>query len=259
MSLRWARLTETGEITAEGVFAEALDAGFDAVHLPISGIADLDDARFTAVRERLASSRLRAEVCSSLLPAGVQVSGQGFNLYVWAEYLRKAAQRVAELGCRQVVWNDGRARIMPLEESLDGLKEQVMQFLYVTSEILAPLGMALLVEPLSPRRTNFLNTIEETEMFVDSVGRDNILASVSLRDLEAIGLPVESLGRWKEFIGHIHMENPATSDFVRTAPSPADPYDYGAFLSALRKIGYDGIVTLPADAGAATLQFCRSL
>ena len=258
MSVRWAKAIEHSGFDRRGVFTAVADAGFNGVQLPVDHITNLDDSSFFQLKKDLSASGMNAEVCASLFPADVVVSGQGFNLYVWAEYLKKAVGRIADLGCRRVVWNNGRARMMPDEDSMAGLREQTMQFLYVTAEIFATSGLALLVEPLSYRRTNFLNTIEETDSFLESVDRDNIGIAISLRDLDAIGLSPGSLERWKHRIGHVYLENPDASDMVRTAPSPSDRYDYGAFLGALRKIDYDGVVTLPSDATAGTLQFCHS-
>jgi hypothetical protein len=89
------------------------------------------------------------------LPAEVRVTQRGFNLYVWMEHMKKALQRLAGLGCRQLVWSNGRARILPDEGELPILKEQALQFLFLLCELAGNFDMTVLVEPLRPRRTNF--------------------------------------------------------------------------------------------------------
>ncbi len=55
-------------------------------------------------------------------------------------------------------------------------------------EAAGPLGITVLVEPLGPRRTNFLNSMKDIAEFLPRVGKDNLSSMVSLRELEAIGL-----------------------------------------------------------------------
>lgn len=88
------------------------------------------------------------------LPADVRVTQKGFNIYVWMEHLKAAVHRMAELGCRKLVWSDGRARVLPVEGATAGFKEQVLQFLYMLCGVAANFDMTVLIEPLGPRRTN---------------------------------------------------------------------------------------------------------
>ena len=254
MSVRWARMVEEPFDVAA-----AAEAGFTQVQLAVDRLMELSDAAFDRVAEELRVLGLTAEVCSSLLPSDVVVTESGFTLYVWAEYLQKAAGRMASLGVTKVAWNNGRARVLPLEENVVAVKEQVMQFLYVTCEIAEPYGITLLVEPLSPRRTNFLNTMEETTKLVDTVAKENLSSMISLRDLEEVGLESATLGRWKRWIRHVQLENPLGDKAGRAAPTPSDSYDYAAFLRALGEIGYDGVVALPEATGPEALAYLQGL
>ena len=254
MSIRWARQVENlRDITV------AAKAGFQSVQLPVDGMVELSTADFERFRQELGALGLSVEVCSNLLPREVVVTESGFNVYVWAQYLRRAFARVRDLGVARIAWNNGRARVLPSEEHEVAIREQVMQFLYITCEIAEPMGITVLVEPLSPRRTNYLNTMEEVDTLIGSVGSDNLSAMVSLRDLANIDLPLQDFHRWKHRIAHVQMENPLADEATRTAPAPDDGYDYGPFLKALAEIRYEGIVTLPDESRPETLQYCMDL
>ena len=198
-------------------------------------------------------------VCGVPLPADVRVTQQGFNLYAWTEHVRRQLGRMADLGCRTIVWSDGRARVLPLEGEVAGLKDQALQFLYMLCEASEPLGITVLVEPLGPRRTNFLNSMADLAEFLPRVGRENLSGAISLRDLEAIGLPPPRLVEHRGSIGHVVLENPRSADGERHCPRPDDGGDYRPFLRALRRIGYAGTISLPSDADAGGLAYCRKL
>jgi sugar phosphate isomerase/epimerase len=198
-------------------------------------------------------------VCAVPLPAEVRVTQRGFNLYVWMEHMKKALQRLAGLGCRQLVWSNGRARILPDEGELPILKEQVLQFLFLLCELAGNFDMTVLVEPLGPRRTNFLNSLKEIEDFLPRVGKENLRCAISLRELGPMGASLSDLAVYRELIAHVQLEDPRPASEARLCPRPNDGYDYRPFLQALKAVGYYGGICLPAEADAAGLAYCRSL
>ncbi len=254
MGVRWGRMV-TDLSQADRA---ALD-GFDFVQAASDLVPGLDDAEVLRQRERLRSGGVPFTVCRVPLPAEVQVTQKGFNLYVWTEHVKRALHRMADLGCRYVTWSDGRARVLPVEGDVAGLKEQALQFLFMLCEASEGFGITVLVEPLGPQRTNYLCTMDEIREFLSQVGRDNLSSMVSLRELEPIGLPLVRLGDHRDLIGHVQLENPTSSEGARLCPRPDDGYDYRPFLKALKGIGYSGPLSLPGDADAAGLDFCRRL
>jgi len=237
----------------------AAQEGFDSAELTVGLIAALDEVQFQHQRENLLQSGLTFEVFAAPLPAGVRVTEQGFNIYVWSEYLKRALDRVSTLGCRKVVWSDGKSRILPLEGEVEAAKRQALQFLFMLSEIAETNAIEVLIEPLDPRRTNFLTSMDEVKEFLDLVGRQNLSSLISLRDLEAIGFDEIAFGRHAQMISHVHMENPSAPAGGRLEPRADDGYDYRSFLAQLSKIVYSETITLPAGADADSLRFCRGL
>lgn len=239
--------------------ARAAEAGFDVAELPVGLLTDLNDAEFREQSRALGQTGLSFPAWSGLLPPGVQVTGQGFNIYVWSEYLKKALERVAALGGRMVAWSDGRSRVLPVEGETGGAKRQALQFLFMVSEIAQAHGITVLVEPLDPRRTNFLNSIAEVREFLDLAGKPNLSSAISLRDREAIGLEYTDFGRHADLISHVYLEDPSSPAGPRRCPRPDDGFDYRPFLDAIRGISYSGTICLPENADVASLSFCRSI
>jgi hypothetical protein len=254
MGVQWGKMVrELAEVE------QAASDGFDFVHPVNDLITKLKDEQVLRQKEGIMKGGLPFRVCGLPLPADVRVTQKGFNLYVWIEHLKNAAHRLAELGCRSLVWSDGRARLLPVEGEIAGLKEQVLQFLYLLCSVVAEFEMTVLVEPLGPRRTNFLNTMREIGEFVPRVGRENLSSVISLREIDEIGLSPSDLPEYRQLIDHVQMDNPRSYDGTRACPRPDDGYDYRPFVQALRKIGYSSDISLPADSDSSGLAYCRGL
>jgi hypothetical protein len=156
MGVQWGRM-----VTDLSQADRAAADGFDFAQAAPDLVPGLDGSEVTRQKERLRGGGLPFAVCVVPLPADVRVTQRGFNLYVWTEHVKHALRRMADLGCQKIVWSDGRARVLPVEGEVAGLKEQVLQFLFMLCEAAGSLGISVLVEPLGPRRTNFLNSMKE--------------------------------------------------------------------------------------------------
>jgi sugar phosphate isomerase/epimerase len=237
----------------------AVSDGFDFVQPANDFVVDLRDEQLRSQQERIQAGGVPFKVCAVPLPADARVTQKGFNIYVWMEHLKNEAQRMAELGCRKLVWSDGRARVLPVEGATGEPKEQVRQFLYLLCAVAADFGMTVLVEPLGPRRTNFLNTMKETADFLAGVKADNLSSLISPRELDQIDLSLSDIRVYRELVDHVQMDNPHFYEGPRIRPRPEDEYDYGSFLRVLKDIGYSAEISLPVDADAGALRYCRDL
>lgn len=254
MSIRWSKTAND----SAGI-VKAASEGFDCVELAIDYVMKISDEQFIPQKNLFLQYNIVPEVCASVLPADVFVTEKGFNLYVWAEYLKKATYRLSELGCQKMVWSNGRARVLPLEGDTSGMKAQILQFLHMLCEVSGKYGITILIEPLGPRRTNYLNSMEEVKALLPIIPDDNISSLISLRELSDIGLPTEHFTRYSGLIKHVYMENPLHKKGKRISPRPDDGYDYRSFLSSLDDIHYDGVINLPDDADSGSLRYCQTL
>ena len=254
MGVQWGKM-----VSDLSQVEQAASDGFDFVQPVNDFVVDLTDEQLRSQKERIQAGGAPFKACALPLPTDARVTQKGFNIYVWTEHFKTALQHMAELGCRKLVWNDGRARVLPVEGAIAEAKEQVRQFLYMLCAVAADFGMTVLVEPLGPRRTNFLNSMEETADFLSRVRVENLSSLISLRELEQIKLSLSDLFDYRQLIDHVQMDNPRSYDGPRTCPRATDDYEYGLFVHALKEAGYSADISLPDDADAVGLEYCRGL
>lgn len=254
MNIRWSKT-----INDSAGVVKAASEGFSCVELTVDHIMTINDEQFVLEKNLFQQYDIVPEVCASILPPDVLVTEKGFNLYAWTEYLKNAVHRLSELGCSKMVWNNGRARVLPVEGDKSEMKAQLRQFLHMLCEISGNYDMIILIEPLGPRKTNFLNSMDEVSRFIPLIPEDNLASVISLRELAEIGLKPEKFPEYSHLIKHVYMENPDHAFGKRIPPRPDDEYDYRSFLSALGEIHYEGVINLPEDADTETLKYCQSL
>lgn len=256
MNLRWAkRIGHLSEIE------QAKKQGFQIVQLPVTEIMRLDDHTFIDIKERLLKTGLSFEVFESPLPEGVNTTERGFNIYAWIEYLKKAIGRISELGCKTLVWGDGQARILPQEGEATVLKENFNQFLFMVAEITDKKDIVFCLEPLGPKKTNFLNSLEEVVGVLGSVGKKNLAIAIASSDIIETNMKIEDIVHYGDLIAHAYLDSledfagpimgKATFPKVSGTPHPI------FFLSILKKISYNKVIALPNNADSETLLLCK--
>lgn len=253
MSIRWALRTQDSIDldTARG-------SGFECMQLPVEAIANLSDSEFKALRTRMDATAVALDVFEAPLPRGVQVTEQGFNTYLWTEYLGTAMRRLSELGCKLLAWGDGRSRLLPVEGDISTAKEHFYQFMFILCGMAERYGIEVCLGPLGARRTNFLNTLPELRECFSLIDKHNLSMLLSSRDLYEIALEPGTLVAGSDRISHVHLEYPRSPEGL-VPPDPADGYDYLPFLLALRRRFYKGIISLPPGSTAQSLTYCKQL
>jgi D-psicose/D-tagatose/L-ribulose 3-epimerase len=109
------------------------------------------------------------------------------------------------------------------------------------AEIAAHAGLVLAIEPLNRFECYFLNTMAETQAYVQRVGHpafgalyDTFHANIEEQD------PVGAIGRTADVIRHVHV-----SENDRGTPGKGH-VPWNATFKALRAAGYDGWLTIEA-------------
>ena len=221
--------------------------GYDCIELDLGEIVAMDEAAFNAFQERVKKSSLGFEVFSGLLPLSVRFHAPDFDEEYWMAYVEKAAGRAAALGAKMIPLGAGKCRSIP-EDCADPEKAKayVLHLVQRISDIMARYNILLVVEPLGPANSNYLNTIPETVEFVRQVDRPNCLTMCDMRHMFKLDEPFSDIPACIDFIRHAHIDDPRGAD--RLFPQREDDYDYLPYFRALKEAGYDAILTIEATA-----------
>lgn len=100
-------------------------------------------------------------------------------------------------------------------------------------------GVTICMEQLSPKETNFCNTVEETVRLIDTVDHPNfqLLLDTKAMEFEAEDRPA-LIRRYAKYLRHYHANDPNLN-----GPGWGD-VEFGPVFEALKDIDYDGYVSV---------------
>ncbi|MBC7330910.1 MAG: sugar phosphate isomerase/epimerase [Synergistetes bacterium] len=227
---------------------EAIErAGYDCAELQVREIVELSEDEFKAAVRKVKSLDITCEVFDNPIPLDVRIPVPEFDLKYWTEYLKIGAYRTAELGARYYVFGNGRSRSLPVEGDVQSAYNKLMEFLNILCDVTAEYNITVLLEPLAPSLSNFINSIPEAVEFIEKFGKYNLKTMCDFRWLVASGRPIDDIVNYEKYVKHIHIDNPLTEFPKRLMPSLDDGYDYSPLIEALKKICYKEIIAIEAN------------
>jgi len=157
---------------------------------------------------------------------------------------RRAVERVKEIVELAANFganvNIGRVRGgMPKNEDKTKAKERFLYAIRECADFAKKFGTEILLEPVNRYETNFINSVEEAIIILDEINRENvkIMPDIYHMNIEDASI-VSSLEKARNKISYIHF-----ADSNRLAPGQGH-IDFKSIVNTLKKIGYDGFVTV---------------
>lgn len=219
-------------------------AGYDSAELNICETVAMSEAEFSEFSRRCRGTALGFEVFSGCMPLSERIHDEGFDREHWMEHFRRGAYRTAKLGCRIWPFGAGKCRSIPQGKDRAECEERVRLFVKDLCVILQKEGIALVVEPLGPANSNYLQTIGDTAAFTAGVGEKNCFVMCDMRHMVKSGDAFSEIIKYRDVIRHAHIDYPLGDD--RLFPKEGDGYDYVPYLEALKRAGYEGILGVEA-------------
>ena len=217
-------------------------AGFDYVELPVAEIMLLDDDAFDGLLAKLDSLGLRCESCNNFFPKELKLTGEERNEEHIQAYLSRALPRIRSLGAQTIVFGSAGAKNVPQGFPMDMAWEQVAEDLRIISAQMAAVmpQARVAIEPVCRKESNILLNYSEGVAMCKKVARENVLCLVDYYHMRMEDEPVEHLLANGDLLRHVHI----SSREGRPYPMEGDGEDYTIFFEALRRIGYDGCVSV---------------
>ena len=215
--------------------------GYDYVELRGRALAPLGDEQgFASVLDRLRDAPLRVECLSGFIPPFVDlpVVGPAVDRVRLRRYTETMLDRAARVGASVVVFGSGAARTAPDGFSVARALDQLREYLALAGDLAAPRGLVFALEYLNRDESTLVNTPSEAAAIVRCVGRASLGVTVDHYHSLAADQPIDLIESANGLIRHVHASGP---DRRPPADGAADQTE---LLAALRRLGYDGRVSI---------------
>lgn len=221
-------------------------AGYDYAELDMPEIEALNDKEFGQLKDTVAATGFPVLTGARILPITAPTFFvDGFRPNELAPYLKKSCKRSASLGIRKVILGNGKARSLQSPEDI-GKETVFFDLLRMMAEIAGENGQEMILEPLGPRYSNYINTLPEAVRVIEQISMPNLFTMADLRHMVWSDEPFRDLVDYAHYIHHIHVDYP-TSYPERKYPAASDGYAYADFLQMLTESQYDDTLTIEAE------------
>lgn len=249
--MKFALCTETYEaLPLEEVFSKAAAHGYQGVE-----IAPFQEAVGEPCDVRTIDPSRCAELASAARKAGVEVVGvhwllartEGLSITSpdagtrarTAEYLGALADFCAGLGGRFLVFGSPAQRQLGEGETFDDGLPRAAEVFGAAALTCGRLGVELLIEPLTPKETNFVNTKDEAVRLIEAVGSHAVGLHLDAKAMTSEEKPMpQIIEEAAPLLRHFHA-----NDELGRGPG-FGPTDLRPVAEALARIGYDGWVSV---------------
>lgn len=222
-----------------GIVAEA---GYDYVEGNFSKIAKATDEEFDEMKRALEASGVRMEATNGFFSGDFQLySKDDFETVKKnvREYCELGFARGAALGQKVAVIGSSGARNIREGNTKEEAEEQFCEVLRICGEVGAKYGVAITVEPLNTKETNFIITFADGLDIVKKTNHPNVLAMIDLYHHAQNGEELSTLDGTEGILVHAHL---ARAD--RQTPIPGDEAEIDPKIAYLKKVGYDIRISL---------------
>jgi sugar phosphate isomerase/epimerase len=233
--------------------------GFDFAELLVRNFTAMSDEDFAKFLEKHKAVGLPTPVGNNFLPADLKLVGPEIDKEKQMAFVKKAFERAQKLGMKVIVLGSGGARKIPEGYSQEEGWKQLVDFAKRIAPEAKKRGVVVAVEPLQKGETNVVNTAADGLKWVKEVNHPNFQLMVDFYHLSLEKEDPTILVTGKKHIKHLHIANP----YLRQFPMSSDEFDYSAFFGTLKKINYQGTLTIEGrtekydEEGPKALAFLR--
>ena len=162
-------------------------------------------------------------------------------------FYEKGFERAKKIGIEIVVWGAGPTRKYP--ETM--LREDAMKTIFRYGNVIADFSkkydIPIAIEPLCHYETNIFNTVKESCEYIRELNRPEIKVLADSYHMMVECEKYDTLGNNADLLIHTHIAAAEYgSNKYRLVPDLEDELNVKEFIYELKKIGYDGTVSIEA-------------
>ena len=221
--------------------------GFDYLEPALAQTVALAPDQLSAARARLAASHMRVETMNWFLPGSdIKLTGPAVKPDEIRAYVEKALALAESFGAKVIVFGSPGARTVPEGFPRDRAWNQLKDFLRTCGDVIQSrgYGMVIGIEALRKPETNIVNSVAEALKLAREVNHPKIRIIVDFYHLAFENEDPAVILQARDMIVHLQIADPRERTFpVSDAGEPR----YAAFFGNLRKIGYQGRISIEAN------------
>ena len=219
------------------------ETGDSYIELNIGQIAQKPEKEYQELKKTVKESGLNCYAYNCLFPVGFHVIGKEIDKKANQEHLEKALFRAKDLGGEIIVFGSGHSRKIPEGFGRSQAEGQLIAFLELLAKLAEKNNIVIVLEPLPSKATNIVNTGGEGLKFVKQVNHPRIRLLIDYWHMNTEKEnPDIVLEAGKDYLKHVHIANPNGGIY----PLRTDEVDYAGFIERLKKIGYQGGISIEA-------------
>lgn len=221
--------------------------GFEYAEPGLSLTLALAPDALASARARVASSGLRVETMNWFLPGTeIKLTGPEADPAKIRSYVEKALELAESFGAKVIVFGSPGARTVPDGFPRDKAWAQLKEFLRTCGDVIQSRGYGMLIgiEALRRPETNIINSVAEALKLAREVNHPKIRLIVDFYHLAFENEDPAVILEARDMIVHLQIADPRERTFP--TDETGEPR-YGMFFTNLRKIGYQGRISIEAN------------
>lgn len=217
------------------------DAGGAYVEISINGflIPEQSDEEFAANLAEAEAAPIPIIAGNGYYPGSLKLTGPDADLDRAMKYARTAIERAGQVGLKYMVLGSGSAREIPEGFPYEEAEAQFVRLLKEMGPVAAEHGIVIVIEPLRPQETNFINSVREGTAICRKVGHPNICVLADFYHMAQTGEDAGAIVEAGRLLRHCHIAECEE----RTAPGVKGD-DFTPYFQALKKIRYRGNLSI---------------
>jgi D-psicose/D-tagatose/L-ribulose 3-epimerase len=154
-------------------------------------------------------------------------------------YIFNLINLCSDLGGTNLVYGSPKSREL-CGKKYDDCKEQIIFDFYEIAEYAKKMNVNFCLEPLSPKETEFISSLEEGGKIVKTVNHSNFKLHLDTKVLFGLKKKIgTNIYKYKDIINHVHV-----GDEELLEPGKVNKKDHIEIGKHLKSINYNGYITL---------------
>ncbi len=197
---------------------------------------------FGEILQNASNSKIKVKACNDFIPGNMKCLGPDAVQFEILKYADSVFRRATKAGAEFIVFGSGASRQIPEGFSREKARCQFIALCDSIALIANNYNVVVLLEPLNKNECNFINSVTEGGEIVKEVNHPNFRLLANIYHMLMENESPESILKYGFLIKHVHIAEKQD----RAAPGTYNE-DFRPYFNALRKIGYQGRISIECN------------